>query len=254
MIFEYITRAWEMYRKNTMSFIIAELLSFIITGIIALIGIWIIFGSIGIANLVNLYDPELLISKITSMLRFLAELSFALIFFVIAGIVWVFFKTGIYGMAAESLRGNTKVETMFNVAKNIGLKGISTSMIIGVITFVLFMTLIIGLNIAFRTVGAIIGIILFFFITITFSLALPGIVVDDLGSTQAIRESFNISKKSYFDILGLMSLYTVTSLIVLIIPSMINIFFSIISIFIYCFIISPMMKISLVFFYKRKKY
>jgi hypothetical protein len=244
MVFEYVIRSWEMYRENTISFIIAELLSLIITGIIVLIGIWIIFGSIGIANLMNLSNPELVITKIVSIFSFLAKLSVASMFFIIAGIVWVFLKTGLYGMASESLRGLTKVETMFSVSKKSGFKGVISSIILGVITFILFMILIIGLNITLPIIGAIIGMILFFFIVITFSLVLPGIVVDDLSPIQAIKESFNITKKNYLEILGLLLLYVVISLVAIM---------SLIGIPIYFFIISPMMKISLVFFYKRKK-
>lgn len=253
MLLEYLTRSWEMYRKNAMSFIIAELLSLVITGIIAFIGVGIILVSIGISNLTNLSDPEFVITKIVSVLPFLAELSTALIFFIIAGIVWAFLKTGIYGMAAESLRGVTKFETMFSVAKNSGFKGIISSVVVGVIAFILFLVIIIGLNIVFPIIGGIIGMILFFLLVITFSLFFSGIVVDDLGSVQTIKESFNITKKNYLEILGLMFLYTVISLVVTIIPSMINIFFSVVGILVYCFVIEPMMKISLVFFYKRNK-
>ena len=244
MVLEYLIRAWEMYRKNAISFVIAELLSLIITGVIALIGIIIIFGSIGIANLINLSNPELVITKIVSIIPFLAGLGVALIFLIIAGIVSAFLTTGLYGMAVESLRGETKYETMFSVAKKSGFKGIISSIILGIITFILFMVLIIGLNIAFPIVGAIIGIILFFLIFITFFLVFPGITVDDLSSVQAIRESFNIAKKNYFKIFGLILLYAVISLVVMI---------PFLGIIIYCFVIAPMMKISLVFFYKRNK-
>jgi hypothetical protein len=244
MIFGYLIRSWEIYRENIMSFVIAELLSSIITGIIALIGIGIIFNSIGISNLINLSNPELMITKIVSILSLLLELGIASIFFIVAGIVWVFLKTGLYGMAVESLRGLTKFRTMFDVAKKSGFKGITSSIVLGVITFILFMILIIGLNIVLPIIGGIIGMILFFLITITFSLVFPGLVVDDLSPVQAIKESFNIAKKNYLEILGLLLLYTVISLVAII---------SLIGIPIYFFVVAPMMKISLVFFYKRKK-
>jgi uncharacterized membrane protein len=237
-------RAWEMYRKNAISFVVAELLTLVITGIIALVGIVILFGSVGISNLMNLSNPELMITKIVSILSLLFELTIASIFFIIAGIVWAFLQTGIYGMAAESLRGPTKVKTMFEVAKKNGFKGIVSSVILSVISFVLFMILIIGLNIAMPIIGGIIGMILFFFVSITFSIVLPGIVTDDLSSINAIKESFKTTKKNYLDTLGLLLLYSAISLVVLI---------PFIGIIIYFFVISPMMKISLIFFYKRKK-
>jgi len=244
MVLEYLLRAWKMYKNNAMSLVIAELLSLIISGIIALIGISIIFNSIGIANLTNLSNPELVVTKIIAILPVLAELGFASIFFIIAGLVWVFLKMGIYGMASESLRGITKVETMLRVARKSGFKGIVSFIIIGIITFFLFFILIIVFNILLPIIGGIIGMVLFFLIIITFSLIFPGIIEDDFDPTRAIKESFSIAKKNYLELLGLSLLYVVISLVV---------FIPFIGIVIYCFVISPMIKISLVFFYKRKK-
>jgi hypothetical protein len=253
MILGYIIRSWETYRRNIINFIIAELLSLTISGIIALIGAWIIFGSIGISNLISLSSPEMVITRIASILSFLAELFVALIFFIIAGIVWSFLKVGIYGIVIESFRGETKFQTMFSIAKKSGFKGVVSSIIVGLISFILFVILVIILNIIIPIIGAIIGLILFFSIIITFSLIYPGIVEDDLSSTQAIKVSFNIAKKKYFELFVLVIFFTLVSL-VLIIPTLFNLFFLIFGVLIYSLVIAPMLKISLVFFYKRNKF
>ncbi|MDI6826007.1 MAG: hypothetical protein QMD36_02295 [Candidatus Aenigmarchaeota archaeon] len=244
MVVECVRRSWETYRKNTISFIIAELISLVITGMIALVGVWIVFNSIGISSLMDLYNLELLVRKIVSILPLLTELAISLVFFFIAGVVRAFMNAGLYGMAAESLRGRIKVDMMFQSTKNFGFKGIISSMIVGIIAFVLFMILVIGLNVFFPLTGGMIGFVIFFLIILTFSLVYPGIVVDGLSSTKAIQESFSVSKKNYFEILGLLLFYALMSLVALI---------PLIGIFIFCFVIAPMMRISLVFFYKRKK-
>lgn len=243
MVLEYLLKSWEFYRKNIISFVIAELISLVITGMIALVGIGIIFSSIGISSLKDLYDLEFLIRKILSILPLLTELTVALVFLFIAWIVRVFINVGLYGMAAESLRGKTGIETMFQFAKKYGFKGVISSIIIAIISLLIIILAVI-LNLFFSLAGGIIGLIILFLIIITFSFVFPGIILDDLSSTNTIKESFNVSKKNYLNMLSLLLIYAVLSLVILI---------PFLGIVIYCFVISPMMKISLVLFYNRKK-
>lgn len=243
MVLEYIKRSWETYRKNTISFIIAELISLLITGTIALVGIGIIFNFIGISSLKDLYNLEFFIRKIASLLSLLAEIAIALVLLFIACLARIFLSAGLYGMAAESLRGKINVNMLFQYSKKYGFKGIVSSIMIGIITLI-FIILAFILNIFFSWVGIIVGVIIIFLMIVTFSLVFPGIILDGLSSINAIKESFNISKKNYLDILGLSLFYAVISLVILI---------PFLGILIYCLVISPMMKISLVFFYIRKK-
>jgi len=227
-----------------MSFVIAELITLIIVGIIALIGVGIIIGSIGISTLRELYTSKELVSRLLSILPLLGNLGLALIFFIIAGIVWVYLKIGLYGMASRSLRGKTKIETMFKFSKNMGPKGIFASIIIGIITFLLFTTLVGGLALI-DIRGSVIGMIILLLIMILFSLVFPGIVVDKLGAMEAIGISFKIVKKHYFKFFSLLLFYGVVSFIIS--------FFPIIGSLISVFVISPMMWISLISFYKGNK-
>jgi len=243
MVLEYLLKSWEFYRKNMLSFVIAELISLVITGMIALVGIGIIFSSIGISSLKDLYNLEFLIRKIVSILPLLAELAVALLFLFIAWIVRAFFNTCLYGMAAESFRGKIRVEMMFQFAKRYGFKGVISSIFVGFI-ILLFVIFAFVLHVFFSLAGGIIGLIILFLIAITFSLVFPGIILDDLSSINAIKESFNIAKRNYFDILSLLLFYTLITLVILI---------PFIGVIIYCLIIAPMMKISLVLFYNRKK-
>ncbi len=245
MVMEYVRKSWEAYKKNWMSFVVAELVSLIITGIIALIGISIIISSIGISTLMELYASEEFVYRLVSLLPLFGGLGLALIFFIISGLVWLYLKTGLYGMAAQSLRGRTKVDTMFKVSKKLGLTGIFTSIIVGIIAILLLVVLVGGISLTFPGTGAIIGMILFLLIMVFFSLTFPGIVVDRLGVVKTIDRSFNIVKKHYFKIFGLLLFYGVISIVIALIP--------IIGYLITVFVVSPMMWISLVAFYKRNK-
>jgi len=245
MVMEYVRKSWEAYKDNWMSFIVAELMALIITGIIALIGVGIIISSIGISTLMELYTSEEFVSRLVALLPLFGGLGLALIFFIVAGLVWVYLKTGLYGMAEQSLRGKTRVETIFKVSSKLGFTGIITSIIVGIITFILAVILIGGFAIVVQATGAIIGMIIFLLILLFFSLTFPGIVVDKLGAIKTIDRSFKIVKKHYFKIFGLLLFYGVIGIAIALIP--------IIGSLIVAFVISPMMWISLVAFYKRNK-
>jgi len=247
MVWEYIRYGWKVYRENIMSFILAEALILVIVGVIALIGIRTLYGSIGISTLMLLPGLELL--KIGTILPYLADLGIALISFIISGLIWIFLNVGIYGMAAESLRGKTKVKTMFRVSKTMGLRGILTSILVGVL-FMLLLILVVGLGILFSMTGLVIGMILFVLIMTFFSLTFPGIVVDDLGVIETINKSIVIVKNNYLKALALLLFYVIISVGLLLIRTL----GSILGLLIINFIILPMMSISLVFFYKRNKF
>lgn len=232
-----------------MSFILAEALISIIVGTIALIGVRTLYGSIGISTIMMLPNLEGFLLRIGAILPYLADLGIALIFFVISGLIWIFLNTGIYGMAAESLRGKTRVRTMLRVSKTMGLRGILTSVLVG-IPFMLSLILMIGLGILLSITGLVIGGILLVMIMTFFSLIFPGIVVDDLGAIETINKSIVIVKNNYLKTLSLLLFYGIISVGLLLIP----ILGSILSLLIISFIILPMMSISLVFFYKRNKF
>lgn len=242
-VFNYIRRSWESYKENWMSFVVAELLVLIIVGIIALIGIGIILSSAELSALI-LLSPREFISRIVSVLSLLEGVGKAFIFFVTSGLVWVFLKTGLYGMAAQALRGRTRVNTMFKVARRMGLTGLLTCILVFIIGFFLMTILVLGLGFIFPG-GAVVGIILFLFMIILFSLIFPGIVVDRLDVIETIVMSIKIVKKNYFEMLSLLSFYGILALVISLIP--------VLGTLIVIFVLTPMVWISLVMFYKRKK-
>ena len=244
MVLHYVRESWENYRENWMSFVVAELFVLIIVGIVALIGLGIILSSAELSTLM-LLSPKELIPRIGSVLSLFAGVGTAFIFFIISGLVWIYLKTGLYGMAVQSLRGKTRVKSMFNVAKRLGLTGLLTSVLVFIIAFFLMTILVMGFGIFLREVGAVIGFVLFLLVMILFSLIFPGIVVDQLGVIKTIEMSIRIVMKNYFEMLGLLLLYGVLAFVISLIP--------LLGALIVIFVLAPMAWMSLVLFYKMKK-
>ena len=193
MVFEYIKRGWEVYKENLVSFIAAELILLLFVGLFGGVALWFIFSSLGISPLTELTDPTILIERIGSIFPLLLRLSFVFFLFLTGGLIDAFLKTGMYGMADEAFRGNTELNTLFIIAREKGLRGLSSSIILGMIFFVMMVILVGGLGTIFSLIGSLIGLILSFLIMIFFSLTFPALVVDDLSATEAIKQSFKLS-------------------------------------------------------------
>jgi len=246
MVLEYIKKGWESYKTNFMSFIIAELIALIVVGIILMIGSVAIFTTMGISPFTELRSPVITISRIVPISPLFLNFSVLLAFYLVATLFGAFFIIGLFSMAAESLRGVTGFRTMFSAAKEFGITGILTSVIVWLIAM-FFIFIVVGiLGLVFPVIGSVIGLILFLLIMVFFSFSYPGIVVDNLGPIETIQRSIKITKKNYPDVFGLLLFYTVISFALNFIPFIGQI--------IIYFVLMPMFFISLVFFYKRNKF
>jgi len=245
MLLEYIKKGWQTYKTNFMSFVIAELITLIIVGIFFWVGSIIIFTTMGISSFAELRSPEITVSRIVSVFPLFLGVSVSFIFYLVAALLGALFVTGLFGMASEALRGVTEFKTMFSTAKEFGITGITTSIIVCLIALILMFTLIGVLGVIFSVIGSVIGTILFLLIMVFFSLSYPGIVIDNLGPIETIQRSINITKRNYPDVFGLLVFYTAVSLALALIPFIGQI--------IIYFMFIPMFFISLVFFYKRNK-
>lgn len=254
MTIEYVKKAWDIYKKNATSFIVAKLVAGVIVAIIALIGVGMIFSSAGMIKLFKMsmyseeatpeYFQEIMTEPFFPASMFL-NLGAAFIFFVLAAVAMIFFKVGIYGMAAEAIRGKTRVETMFKVGKQRGLTALVASILIGIAMFVVAMIMG-GLTAILPIAGAVIGIVIFFITAILFCLVFPIIAMENkIGALNAVERSVRIAKKNFFELCGLLFIYVVISAIIWWIP--------VIGILTLLLVITPMLTISLVLFYKKKK-
>lgn len=250
MVVEYIKKAWDTYKKNATSFIVAKIVAAVIVSVIALIGLGVMFSSAGLLEMFELYT-EGNIEQIGEIMQnplgplsAIVGLGGGLIFLLVAGVAAVFLKIGIFGMAAESLRGKTKVETMFKIAKQKGITALVASVLVGVVILILLMIMG-GLSAALPLVGAIIGAIILIGIGILFSLVFPALVTDKIGALTSIQRSIKIARKNYFELLGLFIIYGIIILLISWIP--------IVGTLVTTLVIGPMLTISLVFFYRKKK-
>jgi len=249
VILEYVKIAWSAYKENVMSFVLATLILWLIPCAIIIIGMGIIFGYVGISNFIEIFNQNIVLSRIVYFIPFLINMGTASILFLIAGLVFIFLLTGMYGMAAQSLRFKIKFWVILKSAKNKGLTGITVSIIVGIISFLLFSILNIGLDYLLPVYGTYIASLIFLFLMIFFSLIFPGIILDNLNVFESIKSSISITKKNYFEILGLILFYGIIFLVLMIIPIV-----RVIGSLIIIFVLIPMLLISLVHFYKRNKF
>jgi hypothetical protein len=241
MVIDYLRKSWESYKVNWMSFIIAQLIVLLIVGVLSLIGVGIIISSAELSGL-SLLSPRELVSRILPLVSLIIGVSIGSIFFLLAGIIWSYLKIGLFGMASEGLRGKTRVNTMFRYTKKLGLRGLAASFVIMGVGIILLIIFVLGIGLILQAVGAIIGIIISSLIMMLFVLTFPGIVVDQLGVIKSIRTSVSVVKENYLELLALLLLYGIISLILSIIP--------VLGTLIVIFVISPMVWMSLIFFYK----
>ena len=245
MIFEYVKTSWDTYKENFMNFILASLILWIIPSIIVLTGTGIILGSVGISAFTEIYNQKIMLSRIVYFIPLIINMGVLSIFFIIAGLVYIFLLVGMFGMAAQSLRGETKFQTMFKFAKDKGLTGILSFVIIGIMSFFIFLIIVLGLEIIFSPYGTIIGMIISSLVIILFSLIFPGIVLDNLNTLKSIKISVSIVKRNYIEMLSLLLVYLALSILITLIPT--------VGLLIVALVVFPMLCISLVVFYKKRK-
>jgi hypothetical protein len=253
MVLDFIWESWEIYRENVMSFILAELITLVVSGMIALVGVGIIFGSVGISALMEITSQQNTFIRITSLIPMLVSLGSASVFFIIAGLVWIFLKTGIFGMAAQALRGKIKVGVMFSFAKSKGLTGILSCVIVGILVLIISLVLTVGLGTFFPLTGVLVGVVISSLVMVLFSLTFPGIILDNLNTLESIKMSVNIAKRNYFGMLILLFFYFALLLAITFVSIAGPLIVRILGSLIINFFVFPMLCISLVIFYKKKK-
>lgn len=244
MILEYLKTSWDTYKENITSFILASIILWIIPILIVLTGTWIVLGSTGISVFTKIYNKEIILSRIFYFIPLLINIGFLSIFFIIAGLTYIFLLVGMFGVIAQSLRGETKFLAIFKFVKSKGLTGLLTFVIVGILQIFMFLILVVGLGIISSPIR-IIGLILFGLETILFSLVFPGIILDNLNTIESITTSVGIVKRNYIEMLSLLLVYFALFILLSFIP--------VVGYLIIAFLIFPMLCISLAIFYKKRK-
>jgi len=256
MVIEHIEKSWKAYRKNFWPIITAMILQFILAGIPFLIGVlpWIFIylssGSVGITTL---------------LLSNLGVFSFSVIMFIIGFLISIALTGGLVRMFYEALRGKTKYETMLKTAKEKFWTIIGANSLYILIFIVLFIAVFFplfaltglstfsgGSSFAMLiTILLIVGLgsILLVLISIFFVFINQAIVIDNLNAIDSIGKSFEVSKKSYLTILGLMIIF-------ILIDSALTTLFSFFGSVLEIFVVSPLLLLSYTSVYlknRRKK-
>ncbi len=254
---EYIQKAWNIFTKNSLTFIVAQLIALIIPGIFAFIGILVFvgtfLGSVGLPSIESLATEEMIkqyvlgiVSNANNISLLFHAIGYGLIFFLISIILSMFLEIGVYGMAIESFRKKTRIKTMFKAARKYGLTVIGCSIIKFLIMFgLLILSVLMG--VISLGIGLLIGILAMILISVLFSLTSPAIL-DNHGAIGAIKKSVHVAKKNYLSILGLIIIFALISIVVSWIPWIGFLRFLIASL-----IIAPLQKITFAGFYIKNR-
>ena len=254
MVIEHIEKSWAAYRKNFWPILTAMILQFILAGIPFLIGVlpWIfIFLSSKGVDLSTLF------------LSNLGVLSFSVIMFIIGFLISIALTGGFVKMLYEALRGKTKYGTMLKTAKEKFWTIIGANSLFILIFFVIFIAVFSPLFLlagfpALSVGGSslaplitiflivVLGSILLVLISIFFVFINQAIVIDNLKAVDSIGKSFEVSKKSYLTILGLMIIF-------ILINSALTTIFSLIGSVLEAFVTTPLLLLSYTSVYLEKR-
>jgi len=257
---KYIEEAWKAYKKNFGPVVIALILQILLISIPFIIGVlpWIvIFLSLG-ATLTKIDITSFISSN-------LGVLSFSFIMFIIGFLISVVLNGGFVRMLYEGLRRKTKFEVMLKTAKEkfwtiLGANLIVLLIFLLIITVLLApLTLLVSIsNLSFQGYSflflvavfstIILGIIVLVFVSIFFVFVNQAIVIDNLKAFQAVKKSFEVSKKNFLSVLFLFLIFFIFN------NGLYNVF-SIVGSIITFFVTSPLLLLCYTAFYvdKRKK-
>jgi len=266
MATEYISKAWQVYKKNALSFIASELVANIIPGLLIFFGFMVFLSSVlpglDLNFILENPDEEILSQYLLELFNnpdFLISLGNGALGFGIFALVSIllslYLSIGQVGMAYESLKRRTQIRTMFRVSGKLGFRWISTTCLLFIFGMIALIPLMI-IGVFTLGMGIIVGVAL---VIPIISLIAPAMVVDNASPVDSIKKAFKVAKRNYLNLFALWLIY---------IAGMIGISFvggltSVIPIIGWAtdlssnlfvgLVLAPMMKISFVDFYLRNR-
>lgn len=257
---DYIEKGWKAYKNNFWSIVIALILQLVLTFIPFVIGL-IPWGIILFYSGIGLTESNLS----SLILSNLGVLSFSILMFIFGFLISMVLNGGFVRMLYESLRGKAKYETMLKTAKEKFWSILGANLLVLVIFMLImaifFAPLLILANISSLPFFAnsflyvivlfsvvILGVIVLTLVSVLFVFVNQAIVIDNLRAFDAVKKSFEVSKKNF---LGVFFLFLLFFLLNNGLENVLSIFGSIISIF----VTTPLLLLSYTAFYvdKRKK-
>ncbi|MFZ3077414.1 MAG: hypothetical protein WA139_03105 [Candidatus Aenigmatarchaeota archaeon] len=260
MVMEYISQAWDAYKRNFWQIIGGLLLVMLIT-----FGIIIIGALPLLASFIQYYGG--VSSPTTAAFANFISDSAAQIAIFIAGILAAFMaavalNAGYVKMLADSLKGKAEISTIFETAKEkfwtILGANILTLLIVSALALVLLVPpfLIMAsssietsdVSGIFAVLGALLwffaGLIIFILAVLPFTLVEQAVVIGNHGVVDSVKKSFSVVKGNYLQFLALVVILGVVSGVVSLVPLMGDL--------INLFVVTPIMLLSYTIFYLAK--
>ena len=213
MVIEHIEKSWLVYRKNFCPLTTAIFLQLLIVGILLLIAIapWIfILLSFRGSNIMTLLWYNM------------GVLFFSVIFFAVSTILSVVLNGGFVKMLYESFRGKTRFETMLKTAREKFWTILGANSLFLLIFLLILGALLVpiaslmsfsfsqGVSMLYLFViilTIILGAVVFGMVSVLFIFVNQAIVIDNLKAVPAIKKSYEVAKKSFLTILGIMVIF-----------------------------------------------
>ena len=214
MIEEYFTKAWEAYRKNALSFALGILITIGVPTILMFIGAFA--SGFSIAGSLSTLNPATI----------LTGSAIFIVFSIIGILVAIVLYAGLIKMSAEAIKGKTNLSTLFSTASQKAVPVIIASIIVGIILGIISLILLsvfggFGLLAGgfFGAIGlSMIGMLITYLIGLLFIFTIHGVVLNNLGAMEAIKNSANIAKANYLTLLVILIGYTIILFLLSIIP------------------------------------
>lgn len=259
MATEYISQAWEAYKKNFWQIVGGLILIMLIT-----LGIIITSGIPLLVSFIQYYSG---ISSPTAVTfaSFVLESGVQIAIFVIgviaASLIAAALNAGYVRMLADSLKGKAEISAIFATAKKKFWTLIGANVLVSLIRLALLLVLLAPpvlviisaseapvVSAALAIIGALIwllaGFIIFVLAVLPFTLVGQAVVLGNYNAVDSIRKSFSVVKQNYLQFLALVVVLAVISVVVSFVPilgDLINIF-----------VVSPLALLSYTVFYIAK--
>lgn len=238
MVTEYISQAWNAYRKNFWQIIGSMALFFAIAFALIFVSVLPLMASLSPA--LKATDANIAIESISGsqMKNVLSPadpylLAAGGIMLIVAMLVIWALGAGLIRVFADALKGKARLEAMFSAARHKFWTVAAANLIVTVFMILLYAG---ALAISLLLSGAsslmflaylVLLMIPIALVAILFSLANQSIVIGGCGAVDSVRKSVSIVKKNYLQFLGLVVLLILLTMLISFVPilgSLINFF------------------------------
>lgn len=239
MVTEYISEAWNAYRKNFWQIIGALALFFVI--IFALILASVIPLVAAFAPMLNVMDANVTVQSVSGArsgavlpaINPFMLVGIGILFFAVVLVIWAL-AAGLVRVFADALKGKARLEVMFSTARKKFWTVTAANIIVMLLLIPLYiLAFVLAGELAAPLFSSLYGLVpattVFFeylilfmvpitLVTILFSLTNQAIVIDDCGAVDSVRKSFSVVKQNYLQFLGLVLVLIVITIMVSIVP------------------------------------